>query len=101
MKTSRIMICPDDKRPEAGTCITIHRDVTFTTEKILEESNAETMDKWGAQISEFTPRAVIRYESGYFNAGTTQCRNTWPVIIDSPASAEVRTFLREKLVITA
>ena len=63
------MICPDDKRPDAGTCITIHRDVTFTTEKILEESNAETMDKWGAQISEFTPRAVIRYESGYFNAG--------------------------------
>lgn len=72
VKTSRIMICPDDKRPDAGTCITIHRDVTFTTEKILEESNAETMDKWGAQISEFTPRAVIRYESGYFNAGTTQ-----------------------------
>lgn len=72
MKTSRIMICPEDRNSDAGTCITVHQDVTFTTEKILEESNAETIDKWGAQISKFTPRAVIRYEDGYFNAGTTQ-----------------------------
>lgn len=64
--TANIQISPNGS---AGR-ITIHPDVTYTTEEVVEASNSQTIDEWGQAISAFAPGSVVRIECAAFNIGT-------------------------------
>jgi len=68
-ETSTILISPTVEDP---TVITIHSDISYSTELIAEQSNAQTIDAWFKQASERYPNAVVRSEcadfSGEFNS---------------------------------
>lgn len=68
-KTSRVMICPNSW--EKGSHITIHEDVSYTSEAIAAQSTAKTINLWGRRIHDTFPEALIRFECAYFNAGTS------------------------------
>lgn len=68
VNTSRIMICPNDF--EAGKRITIHENLTYSSDKVWAASTKETMEAWGAVIHDFVPRAVVRFESANFGFNT-------------------------------
>lgn len=67
--TSRVMLCPNSN---TGHHITIHEDITYSSELIAALSTKETIEAWGQAIRAFTPEALIRFENAYFNAGTTE-----------------------------
>lgn len=67
--TSRVMLCPNSN---TGHHITIHEDITYSSESIAALSTKETIEAWGQAIRAFTPEALIRFENPYFNAGTTE-----------------------------
>lgn len=68
-ETSTILISPTVEDP---TIITIHSDISYSTELIAEQSNAQTIDAWFKQASELYSGAVVRSEcadfSGEFNS---------------------------------
>jgi hypothetical protein len=68
-ETSTILISPTVEEP---TVITIHSDISYSTELIAEQSNAQTIDAWFKQASELYSGAVVRSEcadfSGEFNS---------------------------------
>lgn len=70
LATSTVMISPSE-RCETWH-ITIRDDVTFTTEEVFAEANAETIEHWCAEISDFSPQCIVRYEDACFSLGTTQ-----------------------------
>lgn len=64
--TSDIQISPNG----SANRITVHSDVTYTTEEIVEASNQQTIDAWGQAVSAFAPGSVVRVERAAFNIGT-------------------------------
>ena len=70
LATSTVMISPSE-RCETWH-ITIRDDVTFTTEEVFAEANAETIEHWCSEISDFSPQCIVRYEDACFSLGTTQ-----------------------------
>lgn len=70
LATSTVMISPSE-RCETWP-ITIRDDVTFTTGEVFAEANAETIEHWCAEISDFSPQCIVRYEDACFSLGTTQ-----------------------------
>lgn len=73
-KTSRIMISPnlipDDN--EKGYHLTIHENVTFTSDGIVAQSNQETINAWGDAIRKFSPQCGVEVENQTYNSGCTQ-----------------------------
>ena len=63
--TSRIMISPNEYN--YLTNIEILEDVSYKTEKVLEEASPETIAAWGNVISGFDENCIVRYEGGCFN----------------------------------
>lgn len=70
LATSTVMISPSE-RCETWH-ITIRDDVTFTTGEVFAEANAETIEHWCSEISDFSPQCIVRYEDACFSLGTTQ-----------------------------
>ena len=70
LATSTVMISPYEHSDARQ--ITIHDDVSFTTDSVVSQSNAETIDAWCARISSFSPQCIVRYEDACFTLGTTQ-----------------------------
>lgn len=70
LATSTVMISPSE-RCETWH-ITIRDDVTFTTGEVFAEANVETIEHWCAEISDFSPQCIVRYEDACFSLGTTQ-----------------------------
>jgi len=68
--TSTVMICPNSEYD--GTHITIHDDLSYTSDTLWEQANAQTIDEWASAISEFSPRCLVRVEDAAFTLGTTQ-----------------------------
>ena len=46
--------------------------MTFTTDEVFAEANAETIEHWCSAISDFSPQCIVRYEDACFSLGTTQ-----------------------------
>ena len=67
VSTSRIMICPGVY--EGGDRITIHDDLTYSTDTVWAESSRETIEAWGASIQKYLP-ATIRFEWADFGFNT-------------------------------
>lgn len=70
LATSTVMISPSKQCKTWH--ITVHDDVTFTTDEVFAEANAETIEHWCAEISDFSPQCIVRYEDACFSLGTTQ-----------------------------
>ena len=68
--TSTVMICPNSV--EDGKHITIHEDVTFSSEKVWMQANEESIQAWGKAMHDFSPQCVVRIEDACFTLGTTQ-----------------------------
>lgn len=66
-ETSNIMICPN---ADQGNVLTIHSDITFTSDVIVAQANKQTIDQWGETIAAFAPHAVVRCEAASFSNGT-------------------------------
>lgn len=68
--TSNIMICPNDYN--VGNHLTIHKDLTYTSENQLHEVGEKFTSNWGKAINELSGNCVIRYEGATFSNGATQ-----------------------------
>ncbi|MBQ4047368.1 MAG: S-layer homology domain-containing protein [Clostridia bacterium] len=68
-KTSGIMICPNSYEGEART-VTIHDDLTYSTESLKAEASTRTVNEWARIINAFDGNCIIRFERGTFS-GTT------------------------------
>lgn len=65
-RTSEVMICPENWEGE-GRTVTIHNNMTYSTESIRQEASAKTINQWSEAINEFDKNCVIRYESADFS----------------------------------
>lgn len=63
-ETSNIMICPN---ADQGDVLTIHSDITFTSDVIVAQANKQTINQWGKTVADFAPHAVVRCESASFD----------------------------------
>ena len=72
--TSRIMISPNyaPDGSEKGRHLTIHENVTFTSDGISAQSNHETINAWGDAIRKFSPQCGVEVENQTYNRGCTQ-----------------------------
>ncbi len=70
LTTSAVMVCPSSHHDTWR--ITICDNVTYTTENISAQANAQTIEEWCEAISQFSPQCIIRYEDACFSLGTTQ-----------------------------
>ncbi|MEG1525323.1 MAG: cellulase family glycosylhydrolase [Clostridia bacterium] len=61
---STILICPTILD---ATAITIHSDISYSTERIAAQSNSQTVDAWFKEAAELYPGAVVRCESADFS----------------------------------
>ena len=68
--TSEIIICPNNH--EEGRHLTIHDDVTYSSEAVWEAANRDTIEAWGSTVSRFSSRCLIRFEDAMFYLGTDQ-----------------------------
>lgn len=66
-ETSNIMICPN---ADQGTVLTIHSDITFTSDVIVAQANKQTIEQWGETVAAFAPHALVRCEGASFCNGT-------------------------------
>lgn len=66
--TSNIMISPNNY--DSGDKITIHSDISFTSNAVIEQANKETINQWGDVIAEFAPSSLVRCEAASFCIGT-------------------------------
>lgn len=67
--TSSVMICPNSYEGE-GRTVTIHDDLTYSTESLYAEASEETVNEHAAKMNEFDGNCIIRFERGTFS-GTT------------------------------
>lgn len=65
--TSRVMLCANDD--DYGTAVTIHDNVTYTSEHIWQEASAETIGAWGDGIADFDGNCAVRFERAGFSGG--------------------------------
>ena len=66
-QTSSVMLSPNYH--DAGRHITIHDDLTFTSDRIAEEASSETIAAWSEAIEGFDGNCVIRFERADFSGG--------------------------------
>ena len=69
--TSTVLICPNSYEGEARI-VTIHDDLTYSTESLKEEASEETINKWAAEMNQFDGNCIIRFERGTFSGTTWQ-----------------------------
>ena len=67
-QTSSVMLAPDYH--DAGRHITIHDDLTYTSDYIAEEASPETIAAWSEAIAGFDGNCVIRFERADFSGAT-------------------------------
>ncbi|MBQ3211305.1 MAG: cellulase family glycosylhydrolase [Oscillospiraceae bacterium] len=68
--TSTVMICPNSN--EDGTHITIHDDLSYSSDTLWQQANTESIEEWASGIAEFSPLCHARVEDAAFSQGTTQ-----------------------------
>ena len=66
-QTSSVMLAPNYH--DKGRYITIHEDMTYTSDHIYEESSADTISQWSKGRSDFDGNCVIRIERADFSGG--------------------------------
>lgn len=69
-KTSRVMINPH--AGEGGRHVTIHENVTYTSDFIFSQSNNETINAWGEAIRKFSAQCGSNVENQTYGRGVTQ-----------------------------
>ena len=67
-RDSGVMLAP--QHYDSGRHITIHDDLSYTSEHIYQEASAETISAWSEAIAAFDGNCVIRFERADFS-GTT------------------------------
>ena len=67
MKTSTIRLWPYEEF-DRGRHVTIHEDLTYSTDGIYRQSNADTISAAVKTIAEFVPGAAVRFEDACFAA---------------------------------
>lgn len=65
--TSEVLISPNYH--DSGRSITIHDDLSYTTEHIYEAASAETIAEWSDTIADFDGNCVVRFERADFSGG--------------------------------
>ena len=63
-ETSTILVCPTI---QDATEITIHSDISYSTERIAAQSNSETVDVWFKEAAAKYPGVLVRCESADFS----------------------------------
>ena len=66
-QTCSVVLAPNYH--DAGRHITLHEDLTYTSEQIAEEASPDTIDAWCQMVSEFDGNCVIRFERADFSGG--------------------------------
>jgi len=66
--SSGVMLAPNDY--DNGWNITIHEDLTYSSEHVWNEASADTVNKWASEISKFDANCIIRFERGTFSGAT-------------------------------
>ncbi len=69
VKTSRVMVCPNAWESEP-TRVTVHDDLSYTTQYVTAQANADEAAAWGDGIAALDGNCVVRFESACFS-GTT------------------------------
>lgn len=64
---SSVMLAPNYH--DKGRYITVHDDLTYTSDHIVEEASADTISEWSKAISDFDGNCVIRFERADFSGG--------------------------------
>lgn len=54
---------------DKGRYITVHDDLTYTSDYIVEEASVDTISQWSKAISDFDGNCVIRFERADFSGG--------------------------------
>ena len=68
--TSTVMICPNSN--DGGTHITVHDDLSYTSDTLWQQANTESIEEWASGIAAFSPLCHARVEDAAFSQGTTQ-----------------------------
>ncbi len=68
--TSTITISPHDTTE--GSIITICKDISYTTESILDQASPQTISEWTRETASLTPYCIVRFENAGFSGGATQ-----------------------------
>lgn len=71
-ETSTVLISPTIDYEEASRLITIHTDISYSTEEIYQQANRQTIAAAVDAISDFAPRSVIRFERAEFSGGALE-----------------------------
>lgn len=80
--TSNIMISPNSY--DTGDKITIHSNISYTSNAVLEQANKDTINHWGDVVSKYAPYSLVRCESAwsdlksacsYYEEFLTMCKN--------------------------
>ncbi|MHB8128457.1 MAG: glycoside hydrolase family 5 protein [Mobilitalea sp.] len=66
--TSNIIISPNSS--DSGEKITIHSDISFTSNAVIAQSNKGTINQWGDEIAKFASSSLVRCEAASFCIGT-------------------------------
>ena len=66
-QNSSVMLAPNYH--DKGRYITVHEDMTYTSDHIVEEASTDTILQWSKAISEFDGNCVIRFERADFSGG--------------------------------
>ena len=62
--SSGVMLAPNEYR--SGRKITIHDDLTYTSEQIWSEASTDTVNKFAKELNKFDGNCIIRFERGTF-----------------------------------
>lgn len=69
-KTSNIRISPNSY--DSGDKITIHSNISYTSNAIVAQANKETINQWGDVIVKFAPSSLVRCEAASFSGTDLQ-----------------------------
>lgn len=70
-----VMLAPNDH--DSGRYITIHDDLSYTSEHVYEEASAETISAWSDAIGDFDGNCVIRFERADFSGATWESMSAY------------------------
>lgn len=62
VNNAEILLCPMDYIYDYADHVTIHEDLTYTTNHLAAEASLETIQTWAKQINEFDGNCVVRFE---------------------------------------
>lgn len=85
--TSRVMISPNHSET-GGSHLTIHEDVSFTSDGITNQSNKETVNAWGEAIRKFSPQCAVNVEAQNYGGCTQEsmiryCDDVYGMLYDN------------------